>query len=468
MDLTGRMASHKRDGQVPMWNRLRNTSYLACQMRGQARFPFRTLSALRHSQTRRVKAMVEHAYRTVPYYRTTMDRLGLRVEDFRCAEDLARLPLIEPEQLQQDGRSFVSAAQPLESYFRLRSTGSTGNPRSVYYPAEGVLQNAAQGERERCIIASFVGRRFGYRETAIGSRMCTGLELQALTHSHALLPSGLRIRRQYILLEDPPEKNVPLINEFRPDVIQSYGSYLGVLFSYVADKAVGFHLPKVVTYSSDGLADPARRLIQDRFGIPVFSTYQAVEALKIGFECQCHLGLHLNIDLYPLRVVDPSGRDLPPGQTGEVVVSNLVNRGTVLLNYRLGDLAALLPQPCPCGRTLPLLSFLPGRSDDFVELPSKQVVHADLLRTVFTREEQARQFQVVQNSILDFTVNVVAAPTADRSALRERLLKKFSDRLGQETRVNIAFVDALQRTAGGKSRVVISHRPKPLPRSGAE
>jgi len=147
------------------------------------------------------------------------------------------------------------------------------------------------------------------------------------------------------------------MNDYRPDVLHTYGSYLGILFSYLAETGAPFHKPKVVTYSSDSLSDSTRRLIQDRFGIPVFSAYQANEALKIGFECEHHTGLHINIDLYPLRVVDLACHDLPVGETGYVVVSNLVNKGTVLLNYQIGDLAALLPQPCTCGRTLPLLSF---------------------------------------------------------------------------------------------------------------
>jgi len=226
------------------WN-----TYLAYQMMGQSRLPFRPLETIKHLQASRVRKMVAHTYRTVPYYRETMDRLGLKVEDFHSTEDLAKLPLIEPHQLQRDPDYFTSNAQPIRRYLRLRTAGSTGDPRSVYHTPEAILQNAAHGERERCIITSLIGKRFGYRETVIASPNCTAHKLQVFCQSQALFPDRLRINRQYLSLMDPTEYNIRSINHFQPDVIQSYGSYLGILFSYLADTGEPFHRPKVITFS---------------------------------------------------------------------------------------------------------------------------------------------------------------------------------------------------------------------------
>jgi phenylacetate-CoA ligase len=259
---------------------------------------------------------------------------------------------------------------------------------------------------------------------------------------------------------DPTEENIRLINHFQPDVIQSYGSYLGILFSYLADTGESFHRPKVITFSSDGLADSVRQLIQGQFGIPVFSTYQANEALKLGFECENHLGLHLNVDLYPVRIVDATGQDLPVGETGEVVVSNLVNPATVLLNYRLGDLAAFLPEKCVCGRSLAMLSFTPGRTDDLITLPSGRIIHPQAVRTIFTVEEQVWQYQIVQNSSIHFSIKIVASKVVDRQKLKERVAAKFAERFGSEISTDISFVDSIDRTASGKSRPVISMTQK--------
>jgi len=188
----------------------------------------------------------------------------------------------------------------------------------------------------------------------------------------------------------------------------------------------------------------------------VFSTYGAAEALAIGFECQYHMGLHLNIDLYPIRIVDSKGKTLSDGKSGDVVVSNLVNQATVLLNYHLGDIAAILPDRCTCGRSLPLLSFPPGRSDDLIELTSGEIIHPDAVHNIFRYEEQIWQYQVVQQTSTHFTVAIVAAERCDRQQTKERIADKFIRTFSENVTVDISFVDSIDRTQAGKFRTVLS------------
>ena len=142
-------------------------------------------------------------------------------------------------------------------------------------------------------------------------------------------------------------------------------------------------------------------------------------------------------------------------ETGEVIISNTVNGATVLLNYRLGDLAAIVPGKCPCGRTLPMLTFPPGRSDDLLELPSGKTVHPQTARTIFT-VEPVWQFQVIQTSRTSFTVKVIPEKSVDLEALRARVMARFAERFGPEVAVDLSFVEHIDRTAGGKFRPVIS------------
>jgi Coenzyme F390 synthetase len=202
------------------------TMYLARHWRGQSRFPYRTAAAIERAQSSRVQNMVSHAFRTVPYYRETMTRLGLSPHGFRCAADLSRLPVIEPDQLQRDPEYFQSDSQRMGEDLESRSGGSTGAPRGVKWDTAAIFQNAAHAERERSIVAKAVGRFVNYRESVIGSPYGTEREIQELYANRAILPSRSRVQYQHLSLLDSPEKNVALLNEFRPDVIRSYGSYL--------------------------------------------------------------------------------------------------------------------------------------------------------------------------------------------------------------------------------------------------
>ncbi len=432
------------------------TFYSAYHLRGQAQRPFASLQALKRDQNRRLHSIIAHAFRYVPYYREIMGRFGLRPGDFLQVEDLEKLPILEPNQIQRDPEYFVSTRQPLHRYLRLRSGGSTGMPRTVYHDTRAVLQNAAHGERERSIVASLVGKWLGYREAIIVAPVSTNEKVPRFTEGLRLLPRGFRIERQFLSLLDEPARTVELLNRFQPDVVHSYGSYVGYLFSHLERHGNALFRPKVITYSSDELVDSARRLITDKYGIPVLCTYQSVEAFKVGFQCGKHSGLHLNFDLYPLRVIQPSGATARPGEEGEVIISNLVNRATVLLNYRLGDLAAMLPETCPCRRSLPLISLPRGRSADWLQLPSGRIIHPLALQTAVKEEEQLWQFQLIQRTSSHFELLLVLARQDASQQIMERIAAKFFAICGDGVSCEIRIVDSIPRTASGKVRPVIS------------
>jgi phenylacetate-CoA ligase len=297
----------------------------------------------------------------------------------------------------------------------------------------------------------------GYRKTEIfdspRSLFVTGRQF---CRAHNLSLRGISIQHQNLGLLDPLEENIRLMEEFKPDVLQTYGSYLEVLFPHLHATGETFPWPKVIVYTSDALSQSVRRLIEEEFRIPVFSTYQATEASRIGFECEHRSGFHLNIDLYPVRIIDRDGRTLPAGESGDVIVSNLVNRATVLLNYRLGDIAALLPGPCSCGRSLPNLSSLHGRSDDWIELASGHLANPRAVITIFNEAVGVWQYQVVQHTSNHFGVSIVAAETCDRQQTREYIAAEFARRFGEGVSVDISFVDSIERAAGGKVRPVLS------------
>jgi len=447
--------------------RLLNSGYLAAASRVERSIPFRSPERIERLQRRRLRAMVRHAYGTVPHYREAMDRLGLRPDDFRSAADLAKLPLVERDQLHRDPDRFVSSAKPRDRYLKLRSGGSTGAHCTVYHDPHAIIANAAHGERDRSIYTPIVGRAVGYRETIIATLVGSSYEVRHFLRTHTLLPAGVRIERQFVSLLDSPEEMARQIDAFKPDVLHGFGSALEILYVHRRAGSTGFHRPRVVTYSSDALSPVARRVIEEDNGIPVFGTYQAIEALKVGFECERHRGFHLNADLYPVRIVDAEGRDVPAGESGEVVVSNLVNRGTVLLNYRLGDLAALLSEPCGCGRSLPLLSFLEGRADDVIALPSGRVVHPQAVRALFIDEPGIAGYQVTQEAPTRFAVAIVPASGVDRSALRERVAAVLGERLVDPVTIDVAFVEALARAPSGKVRPIVALRQNGRPSASA-
>lgn len=437
--------------------RLRWTAWLATHAPRQGRYPYRPASVVERDQARGVADAVRYAHRHVPHWRETLDRLGLDPAEIAGPEELATLPIVERSDLQADPERFVSRERPLHEYVEFHSGGSTGAPVRVYQDRFALFRAAAYRERARRAIVE-VGRIRGRpRRLAIADPpQSSGQDVNRAFRGVSLVPASVRVLERRVSIFRSPAESVEEINRFRPQILFSYGSYLEALFAHLSETGRDFHRPRVVTFASDGLSDSARRTIAEDFGIPVLGGYGAIEAFNMGFECEAHRGYHVSIDNFPMRLVDADGRDVGPGESGDVVVSNLVSRGTVLFNYRIGDVASWVPGPCPCGRTLPMISFLEGRAGDWLVSPTGDRLHAQAVRTLLSDERDVWSYQIVQETPRELRVALVVRAETDRTALRARVQAKFAERLGPGARTEVDFVEGLPRTPGGKVRSVVS------------
>jgi len=198
----------------------------------------------------------------------------------------------------------------------------------------------------------------------------------------------------------------------------------------------------------------------DELGVPVFSEYNCVECLQLGFECEEHSGYHLNEDCCAVRIADDEYNTLPDGSTGRVIVSNLVNRANVLLNYELGDEAAMIPGQCGCGRTLRMLSLNLSRVADRLTLKDGSQIHPITFAEAVFSEKDLWQHQVVQLSEDEFDVYLVTNPLTDRDAMKQRLIAEFDNWFQGKLRFHFQFVDQIELTPGGKRRAVVFKNPE--------
>jgi phenylacetate-CoA ligase len=435
--------------------RLRWTAFTAWHLRRESSLPFWPLARVHALQSRRVQRLVSFAWREVPFYRDAMLAARLRPEDFRTAEDLARLPLITKNELLSNPERFCPAGRNL-SRLRLQSSGTSGRARELDYEASAVFLSLVHGYRQRLVLSAILGKASGYREAVIARLGGVTQHVRQFYETHSWVPTRWDLRR----LEVSPGETYPRIlgrlDEFRPDVVWGYGAHLGAFYRWVSRQKGDSHLPKALIYGADRMADADRTLIEEQLGIPVFSFYQASEALRIAYQCEVRQGLHVSIDQIAVRVVDGSGRDLGPGGTGEIVISNLVNRATVLLNYRLGDLVTLGRAACTCGRSLPTLERIEGRADDLVLLPDGSSIHALSILDGLQRVSGVVQVQLVQEELRRFLLRVVCAEGADEAGMRTGLSASLVATLGKDAIFRIELVPAIQPDAGGKVRGVIS------------
>jgi phenylacetate-CoA ligase len=209
------------------------------------------------------------------------------------------------------------------------------------------------------------------------------------------------------------------------------------------------------------MAEPDRDLLETELGIAVISTYQADEALRLAFQCEERVGFHLCLDDVAVRVVDSRGRGVGPGESGEIVISNLTNRATVLLNYKLGDVVTAGAGPCACGRSLPTIERIEGRADDLLVLPSGESRHPLGFLRQLQEVPGVVRVQLVQEEPARVSVRAVCAAGADWPSVRAPLERVLRSQLGEGVAIECARVDAVRVEPGGKVRAVISRCGRP-------
>jgi phenylacetate-CoA ligase len=428
------------------------------------RVPWLPPARLQRLQDRRVREIVAHACRTVPFYRRAMAERGLRPEDVRTVRDLVRLPLVFGSDVARNPEDFQSSTAAAGPVLAVWSSGSSGHVKQILWDRAAVFRVHASDIRRRDVMAAFLGRRRGFRVMVLARRGGTRDIVMAFVAAHAGLPSGLGTVEERASLADSFAHNLEILNRFEPDVVMGFSGYVGAMFRWAVSNGHPVHRPRVVWGGGEMLPEPDRRLMQESLGIAVIQSYQACEALRIGYQCEQRAAYHLHADQVAVRIVDADGRDVPPGTRGRIVVSNLINRGTVLLNYVIGDFGRFADAPCPCRRTLPALASIDGREDDFLVRPDGGVVHTAETISTLCAVPGVSRLQVVQQAVDRFRIQVEWTGGAEWTDVRAALERGLATLMGaSDLAVDIQRATAIAPDAGGKFRIVVSHARRDAP-----
>jgi phenylacetate-CoA ligase len=435
-------------------NKCRWSAFALLNASAEAGLPYWPIDRIMEVQRWRIRAMVDHAYRHTAFYRAAMDRAGLRPRDFHSAEDLARLPLLSKDDLERHPRSFRATGGCDRVWLSLSSSGTGGQPISVDFDRPALFLAMAHGHRQRLARAGVVGRSAGYRDAGLARPGSLDQQIRGFFETHSFSPAGIDLKRLNLSVTDGIEHNLARLQEFRPHTVHGYGSYIGALFRWAHLHGHRPIWPKAISYGADILPAADRKLIEAELGIPVFSTYQATEALRIGFQCEQRQGFHLSLDQLAIRVIDGNGNPVGPGGTGEIVISNLTNRATVLLNYRLGDMVTLGQNPCPCGRTLPTIESIDGRINDLILLPNGEDAYALPYLEKPMAVPGVVRLQLVQQELRRFHVRIVYAG-ADWPTACAEVRAHLKAGLGDDIELGLESLLSIPAGAGGKVRTVV-------------
>jgi phenylacetate-CoA ligase len=437
--------------------RLYGNLVVLAELRGQKRIPFLPRPRIEEMRDARVRAVVAHAAQTVPYYREWFAREWIDPREIRGAADLERLPLLDRETVRRHPRAFLSESRRARGALAFLTSGSTGTPLEVHHDQRSLLANIAYGERERAPVIELCGGAFRPRELYVGYETSNFRKVLDFYAQNTLLP--VKPRRTTISMLAPFEEIVAAVNTLRPDLLTAYGGFLDTFFRTLAARGGQIHPPKVVMSVGETLPEPRRQWIERELGARVMSRYCAVEAFKVGYFCAQRTGFHLHDDLCHVRLVAKDGREAAPGEPGQIVLSNLVNHATVLLNYPIGDVAVRSVRDCPCGRQQQLLSEVQGRVEDVLPLPNGEYLHPRAVWAVFKDDRDVVEYQLVQHEAKRYELKLATLDERAFPVARDRAIAGLRPLLGADARIDAsphAELGRAERERTGKFRAVES------------
>jgi phenylacetate-CoA ligase len=405
--------------------------------------------ALHQLQLTRLRGLLLHAQRHVPHYRELFSRIGFDAAQLSDLADLRQLPLLLKADIGAARERFRSEmASPLT---RMSTGGSSGEPLVFYLAKERVSHDIAAKWRA----TRWWGVDIGDREVVVWG---SPIELKAQDRLRWWRDRLLRSTLLPAFHMGPKELDgfVRGVVRLRPRMLFGYPSALALIAARAQDSGIaldGLGI-RVVFTTAERLYDEQRALISRVFGCPVANGYGGRDAGFIAHECP-EGGMHITAEDIIVEIVDARGRALPAGESGQIVVTHLGTRDFPFVRYATGDVGALDDTPCRCGRGLPMLKRIEGRSTDFVVAQDGTVLHGLALIYILRELPQLRAFKIVQESLALTRLILVANPVLDAGA-RTSIERQFRARLGPAVVIAIEEVAAIPPDASGKFRYVSS------------
>jgi phenylacetate-CoA ligase len=416
------------------------------EMEAADRLPGDALETLRREKLR---DLIAYTYAHVPFVKTRMDEAGLTVSDIRGPEDLKRLPLMRKADVRENREALRSKiAGKLGSF---TTGGSTGDPLIFDLAKRRVASRVAcrqrtsrwwgvsVGDRELAIWGSPVELTRqdwirGFRDWFLATRLLSAFEMNDATMSRYL----------------------DVLERGRYRQIFGYPSALYLLCAHARKegrnlRGLGM---KVAFVTGEVLFPYQRELIATTLNCPVANGYGGRDSALIAHECP-QGGMHVLSDAVILETVDSAGLPVPPGEPGEIVITDLNSHEAPFIRYATGDIAALSSRPCPCARALPVLEQIEGRSNDLIMSPDGRMINSLALIYTVREVEGIESFRITQKTVTSFHVQLVRNERfSDKN--NERIRSGWSQLLRSPVNVTFEYLPELPMERSGKFRHVVS------------
>ncbi|MBX2926523.1 MAG: phenylacetate--CoA ligase family protein [Saprospiraceae bacterium] len=395
-------------------------------------------------QQQSLEQMLRHAAKTVPYYRNWWENhSGMDPADFM------NWPILEKSVVKANPDAFISDLYRNAKLYQINTSGTSGSPMSYRFDREALSLWYAMYEHR---IKRWNGVSGRDRWANIGGQLICAAEQSKPPFWVWNVAMKQLYLSSYHITASNIRSYLQAIKKHRITYLLGYVSSIYNIAKEGLEQGLVFPQLKLVITNAEPLFDHQRELISEAFSCPVIQTYSGCEYAFGGNE-----DLTQTMYLWPeagiMEVVDENGRPLPPGKTGNFIVTGLVNKAMPLIRYRIGDSGALAPPNQKNSRNFSSLLEITGRNDDLVYTVDGKLVGR--LDPVFKGNFNIKEAQIIQER-LDF-IRVLVAPLPSYTREEgDEIVRRLQERVGTQTAVHIELTEAIPRSSNGKFNAVVS------------
>jgi len=390
-----------------------------------------------------LKKLLDHAYSNCEFYRHKYKNFLKFIYEIKSIKELNQLPTINKQEIINNQNSLSANLSPIR-ISKKTTGGSSGHPVTI-------LKNITALARERA--ATWRGYSWAGIQVSDPQARFWGVSITKTNRFKNTIVDIIANRIKlsaFDINSHSLNKYYYKIVKFQPAYLYGYVSMIDIFCEHLHKE--GLKLPNSVISiitTSELLTDSIRKRIESYTGLPVFNEYGCGEVGSIAHECS-HGSMHIMADNLILE----------SDQNDEIIVTDLHNYAMPLIRYRLNDFGKLSHKSCRCGCTFPILEKIYGRAYDIITLPNGNKTHPEIIMYIFEEfKEKFKgliQFQFVQHSKRNYSVNLVVDNTYDKDKSEKYLIYRINNVLYENVLINFNYIDMIQREKSGKIRLIKS------------
>jgi phenylacetate-CoA ligase len=396
---------------------------------------------LRRFQEERLRAIVRHAYKYVPFYRRRWKEVGVRPEDVKTVEDLRKLPVITRQDVRNNYQDFIALNYKhfydSKKFVTTNTSGSSGIPISI------IFNPNAWSYLEAVYLRALLAVGYDPKKPLV--YYWPKPLKKEIYHLFGVL------RKIHIPSQLSEDEQINLLTKISPEYLYYYSSILYSISKKIRWEGMEFNSKAIITHA-EVLSKKMEKVISNSFNAPVFDEYGMNEFFRIAWQCKEKTGYHVDCDSVVVEMIKDN-ESISDGEMGEIIITGLANYLFPLIRYNTEDIGVAMNELCSCRRSLPLMiKSIEGRSTNIVRLKSGRVFAEKSLIESVAGIPEIYKFRIEYYGKNRFKIYLVVFKNS--KGMFEKILKNFEKVVKEPVKVDIEIIDEIPISKGGKRAMI--------------